>query len=140
VRVYIDSNVFIYGMETDYDQGLRARRCLHQIERNEFDALTSELTLAEVLRGGNAQLRPKLFEGYVRLLANQPSLCVLPVTREILIASARLETVRKIELADAIHVATALVSGCEAFLTEDKRMPVPAEMKKLSLADWIPQL
>ena len=140
MRVYIDSNIFIYGMETDYDEGLRARRCLHQIERNEFDALTSELSLAEVLRGGNAPLSPRLFQGYVRLLSRQASLHLLPITREILIQSARLEIDRKIELADAIHVASALASRCEAFLTEDKRMPLPAELRKMSLADWIPEL
>jgi predicted nucleic acid-binding protein len=140
VRLYLDTNVFIYAMETDYDQGMRARRCLHRIERGEIEAFTSELTLAEVLRGGNAPIRSGLFDSYAELLSSGTQLRVVPVSRDILIASARLELERKIDLPDAIHVATAIKNGCDAILTEDVRLPVPVGLKKMILADLIPIL
>jgi predicted nucleic acid-binding protein len=140
VRLYLDTNIFIYAMETDYDEGLRARRCLHQIERREIEAITSELSLAEALRGGNAPLRPNLSEAYMELLSPGAELGVIAVTRGILIKSASSDVERKIGLADAIHVATALEGACDAILTEDKGLPTPAGLRKLSLADWISHL
>jgi len=140
VRVYIDTNVFVYAMETDYDEGLRARRVLHQIERGEIEAVTSEITLAEALRGGNTGLGSESMRSYAELLVPGDALIVVPVSRDILIAAASLVTDRKIDLPDAIHVSTALSAECEVFLTNDRRLSLPAGLKKRSLAEWIHDL
>jgi predicted nucleic acid-binding protein len=140
VRVYIDTNVIVYAMETDYDQGLRARRVMRQIERKDIEAVTSEITLAEALRGGNARSSPHTFRAYVELLSPGSELTIIPVIRDILISAAGLATDRKIDLPDAIHVATALHARCDVFLTDDRRLTVPAGLQKSSLADWIQDL
>jgi predicted nucleic acid-binding protein len=137
VRLYLDTNILVYAMETDYDEGLRARRCLKQIDRREVEGVTSEITLAEALRGANASSRPELFQACCELIVAGGALQLVPVTRDILISAARLETERKIELPDGIHVATAVSTGCDAFLTEDKRLPTPPGLRKLSLVEWI---
>ena len=140
MRVYIDTNVFVYAMETDYSEGLRARRVLRHVERGEIEAATSEITLAEALRGGYARLSPDAFRSYVELLAPGGELILIPITREILIAAAGLGSDRKIDLPDAIHVSTTLSAECDVFLTDDKRLPVPAGLHKRSLADWITEI
>ena len=137
MRLYLDTNVFIYAMEVSNDTGLRARRVLGQIEKGGLDAVTSEITLAEALRGGNASTDNTVFEAYLELLANRRGLQLAPISRGVLIGSARLRVGRKIELTDAIHVSTALATGCAGFLTEDTRLPVPAGLKKLSLAEHV---
>lgn len=138
VRLYLDTNVLIYAMETTDAQGMRARRCLRQIEEDEIEAATGELTLAEVLRGGNSRRSDALFDGYLELLSSASPIRIVPVDRNVLISAARLRFDRRIELPDAIHLATAQIAGCAVVLTEDREMPVPADMQKRSLTDWIP--
>lgn len=138
MRLYLDTNIFIYAMESENDEGRRARTCLDQIEQREIEGVTSELTLAEVLRGGAAPLDPGLAAAYAELLSPGSELEVVAVGRDVLIDSARIGTCRKIGLADAIHVATALRQACDGFLTEDRRLPMPPGLTKMSLADRVP--
>lgn len=140
VRLYLDANILIYAMETADSRGMRARRCLQQIELGEVEGVTSELTLAEVLRGGNAARSEALSEGYLELLSSASPIGIVPVDRNVLISAARLQFDRRIELPDAIHLATAIITGCALILTEDKEMPVAADLEKRSLTDWIPVL
>lgn len=140
LRSYLDTNIFIYATEVHNDTGIRARQVLRKIEDGELEAVTSEITLAEVLRGGNALLNAIIFDGYIDLLTARRGLQILPISRDILIGSARLKVARKIDLTDAIHVATALAAGCGAFLTEDVRLPVPAGLMKMSLLEHVSSL
>jgi len=48
---------------------------------------------------------------------------VVPVSREVLIAAAHLRADANLKLPDAIHVATAQLTGCEQFLTNDTHVP-----------------
>jgi predicted nucleic acid-binding protein len=133
--VYFDANVFIDAMETDDDRGLLARRWMLQVERGEIRAVTSELTLAEVLPHPLAERDDELVQGYHRMLTNRAMLRVLPVRRGIILRAADLRAQFNAEAPDAIHVATALQAKCDSFLTEDTRVRLPPELKKLTLAD-----
>ena len=134
-RIYFDANVFIYAMQTDDDRGLLARRWIMQVDRHEIVAVTSELTLGEVLPYPVAAGDRKLIDGYTRLLTDRPTLRVRSVERRVVLAAVEWRARFKTELPDAIHVATALDMGCKAFLTEDDRLKLPPEIKKVSLAD-----
>jgi len=46
-----------------------------------------------------------------------------PVDRSVLIDAARLRGRTGLRLPDAIHASTALASGCDTFLTNDRRLP-----------------
>ncbi len=133
--IYFDANVFIYAMETDTEQGLLARRWIMQIDRHEVRAVTSELTLGEVLPYPLSSKDQTLVQGYLRLLTDRAFLRVRPVERQVLLSASDLRARFRTELPDAIHVATTLDTGCEAFLTEDDRLKLPPEIKKLALAD-----
>jgi predicted nucleic acid-binding protein len=92
-----------------------------------MQAVTSELTLAEVLvkpiRDGNSTAR----DTYDRMLRTKPFLSVLPINRDILVDAAGLRAATSLKLPDAIHAATALLRGCTTFLTNDAGFePVPA--------------
>lgn len=139
-RIYFDSNIFIYGLEHEGESGEKARECLRRAERRALDAVTSEIALAEVLLGApaaDAALYAALYAAYEDLLSGRAAVAVLPVTRSILLESARLDVPRKIGLIDAIHAATALHAGCDGLLTEDVRMPAPAALRRLTLTDLV---
>ncbi|MGC4002203.1 MAG: PIN domain-containing protein [Pirellulales bacterium] len=84
---------------------------------------TSELTLSEVLvhplRLGNADLASI----YMKMLAGAYWLSVVPVSPPVLEAASVLRaSQRSLKLPDAVHVATAMFSGCSHFLTQDQRI------------------
>jgi predicted nucleic acid-binding protein len=133
--VYFDANVFVYAMEKDNDDALLARRWLLQVDRGEITAITSELTFAEVLPLPIAQDNQKLKSGYARLLRERHSMKIYPVVMPVLLKAAELRARARTELADAIHVATALECGCDSFLTNDRRLKVVEPLRKLALAD-----
>jgi predicted nucleic acid-binding protein len=133
--VYIDANILIYAMEDDGDRGLLARRWMLQADRREIRAITSELTIGEVLPNPIAERKTKLIDGYHRILRSRPELAVVPVTRAILLEASALRASLRSKLPDAIHVATARQSGCRRFLTEDTDLKVPPSMEKIALRD-----
>jgi predicted nucleic acid-binding protein len=135
IRIYFDANVFIYAMETDNERGLLARRWIAQLDRHEILGVTSELTLGEVLPHPIASDDHDLVRAYDRLLKDRATLRVCPVARDLVLAAAKLRALLKIELPDAIHVATAIETECGGFLTEDDRLKLPPGIKKLSLTD-----
>jgi predicted nucleic acid-binding protein len=67
---------------------------------------------------------------YTELLTPSDRLTVLPVGRAILVEAARQRAALGMPMPDAIHVATALAAGCELFLTNDRRLRMPAGLAK----------
>jgi predicted nucleic acid-binding protein len=51
---------------------------------------------------------------------------VLPVERDILVDTARVQALLSLRLPDAIYEAAALAAGCEVIISDDKRLKVPA--------------
>ena len=134
-RIYFDANVFIYAMETDTERGILARRWFRTVDRGDVQAVTSELTLAEVLPHPIAAGDDVLVKAYHRLLEHRPSLHVTTVDRTVILRAAELRALSKTSLPDTLHLATAIEMGCTGFLTEDERLRPPEGLKKLSLAD-----
>ncbi len=62
---------------------------------------------------------------------------VVPINRTILIESARLRSTTNLRLPDAIHVATAILSGCETFLTNDKRLEALSDLDVVVLSSLL---
>ncbi|MEI6082898.1 MAG: type II toxin-antitoxin system VapC family toxin [Verrucomicrobiota bacterium] len=137
-RVYLDANIFIYAVERipPYDSLLRP--LFTRFDRDELDPVTSQLTLAEVLVKPIQVNSVADKEAYLSLLATDGPLEVVPVDRDILIAAATLRAQRKILLADAIHVATAVEYDCNYFLTNDQRLKLLPDVQVLLLSDYTP--
>jgi predicted nucleic acid-binding protein len=96
------------------------------IETGEVAAVTSELTLAEVLVKPIEAGRTDLARAYEEMIAPSAWLSVVAVERAILVHAARLGPEFGLKLADAIHVASAVAAGCHVFLSDDRRLKVPA--------------
>jgi len=50
--------------------------------------------------------------------------------------SAEIGAALALKTVDAIHVATAIVAGCDALLTNDKGLRAPRQLRINQLADW----
>lgn len=122
-RVYLDTNIFIYAFEGYPVFRPVLTTLFESLDRRELTAVTSELTLAEALVKPLLDRHAERQAAYLQLLQPTASLQLVPVSRDILIAAARLRAEAHLKLPDAIHVATAQLTDCAHFLTNDAHIP-----------------
>lgn len=141
--VYLDSNVFIDGLEGRDEYAVPAQAIIRLAAEGALRACTSELTLAEVLVRPERDRLPPLKRSYLALLNWDKTISLRPVTRSILIDSAAYraaahprkpgpEQNKRNFLPDAIHVVTAIDAGAAIFIGRDIRIKVPKGIQKLS--------
>lgn len=135
--IYLDANVLIYALETDGDDGGLARRWLSQVDRGVIVAVTSELTLVEVLPHPLSIGDARLVDAYRRFLSSSPHLETSSVSLEVLPRAAELRAELGCETPDAVHVASAILAGCRGFLTNDTRLKLPSFMRRYVLSDIV---
>src|SRR3989304_3319812 len=91
-RIYLDTNVFIAAYETRSARSDHAWWVLEAVEASEFLAVTSELTLAEMLvrplQDGDKELAAR----YQDIVTSGDGLTVGPVDRKTLIEAAMLRS------------------------------------------------
>ena len=133
--LYLDANIFIYALEAVEPWAEVTGRLLSAIEAGRFEAVTSELTLAECLVKPLELGRSEIAATYSALLQTRPGLAVVPIERLVLEEAARLRAEHRVPLADAIHMATASRSGCQAFVTNDLRFRSVPGVARISLAE-----
>lgn len=132
-RIYLDTNVFIYAVEGAQPLANTSSAILQAVERSELEAVTSELMFAEALVDPFRRRDSATVNIYLRSLDASQGLRVVPVSRNLLVSSARLRAGSSLKLADAIHVATAMSTGCDAFVTNDDRLRgVPITIVRLA--------
>lgn len=137
-RIYLDANVLIGMVERVEDLTLGQLALLKELDAGTLLGVTSELSLAEVMVVPLARNDDELCRAYLGLLRPHGALDVVPVSRETLLEAARLRSVTKMKLPDAIHVATAAMSGATAFVSADRGIRLPRTMRRLlwdALAD-----
>ena len=133
-RVYLDANVFIYAVERSPEHAAFLDGLFDLLEAGEVVAVTSELTLAEVLAKPLEEGREDLARLYEEMVAPSAWLSVVSVERAVLVSAARLGPELGLKLPDAIHVASATASGCELFLSNDRRLRMPDGITLAGLA------
>ena len=133
-RVYLDANVFVYAVERVAPYAEALRPLFQSITSGETSAVTSEITLAETLvkpfRTGDGEL-----ETAFRNALDTPVMTLAPVSRAVLVQAARLRAVSSVKLPDAIHAATAQLSGCDVLLTNDTGIGAVPGVEVVRLAE-----
>lgn len=138
-RVYLDANVFIYALEQFPKYAKLCAEILQAIEDQALFAVTSEITLAEVLVRPLRKQQQAIVNSYERLLQSRHSFEVVSVSRAVLRDSADLRVSLGGRLPDAIHVATALRHKADFFFTADKSLKTPPSIKRITLDDLLQQ-
>lgn len=131
--VSLGTSPFIYFIERHPNYIGILQPFFEALDRGEFRAITSTLTLTEVLvhpiRNRNASLAAQ----YARILSSARNLAVLPVSDRIATEAAELRALHGLRTPDAIQLATARIGGAGSFLTNDMNLKPPAGMNLLVL-------
>lgn len=133
MKIYLDANFFILFVE---GSSLDLYRFFMSAANEGVEFITSELTLLETLVGAEKSGNPRLPKLYEAILSpNDDLLDVHPIDRTILRRAALGRTVPGNKTPDAIHVATAVATECDVFVSSDRRLRVPDGMRKVALDD-----
>lgn len=87
-----------------------------------FRVVTSILTLIEVLIHPLRQGNSRLADEYRRILLHADNVEAIPVSAAIAEEAAQLRARHNLRTPDSIQIATAIVSGATAFLTNDTQL------------------
>lgn len=136
-RVYLDSNVFITAMETPGAHSDHAWWILEAVDEGTLAAVTSEITIAEVLVKPIQLGDSALIAGYQEMMTPDSHFEVMPIRRDILVSAAQLRAQRRsIRLPDAIHIATALAASCPYLVSDDQRLHSVEGMRLLAVTPF----
>ena len=147
-KLYFDANVFIYAVEGSDDIAGRPRTLFELLRGNLNLAVTSELTLAEMLPKSDPIRR----RNYLELILYSGLFDLHPVTRDVLIETGDYRRIAGLsrpdaskpyasmpKLPNAIHVVTAVRAGRDGMLSFDRGLKLPEGMRRLT-RDGLPQL
>jgi predicted nucleic acid-binding protein len=135
--VALDTAVFIYLIQEHPQFLLVVEPIFRALDAGTLSAVTSSLTLLEVLvvpyRTGDVALA----ESYERILTGSRGLRLVDLGRAQLRTAAQLRARHAgLRTPDALQLAAALATGCTTFVTNDRRLPALAGLRVVQLADW----
>lgn len=124
-RLYLDTNIFIVMVESAQEIARLLYELVSlQVPEEQLFLCTSELTLAELIVRPYRERDDELLQTYDNMLSPGGAFHVLPIDKRVLWGAAVARSqYSSLKLPDAIHVATAVVSGCTHVLTSDKGIP-----------------
>jgi len=137
--VALDSSIFIYFIEEHPIYLPLVEPLFEAIDAGELEAVTSSLTLLEVLvipfRFANAAL----IDRYETLLTKSRGLRLVDLDREFLRSVAQVRASTRAKTPDAMQLTAGMAAGCPVFLTNDDRIPSTPGLRVLLLEDYLPQ-
>ena len=134
-RIALDSHVFIYLAEQDPMHVRRAAGVIDAVADGAVEGSLSVVGVAEVLLGPAMRGEFIAVEQMAAEIDSTPNLKVVAVTPEIAIDAAVIGGLRRLKLADAIHLASARAVGATAFVTNDRRLRSAAHLQVVYLDD-----
>lgn len=96
-----------------------AATVLQLVESGTFTAVTSAITVAELLAGPAFERDEIALRHTLLRLRRFPNLRIIPMGTRIAARAARVRVTTRLKLPDAIQIATAQVAGADAILTND---------------------
>lgn len=138
-RICIDTAPIIYFIEHHVKYGSIMRPVFAEIASGNIEAITSTITLLEVLvhplRSGDETLAEK----YRDILLSSPGLTTFEILHEVSEMASRFRAKYPIRTPDAIQIAVGVLYHASFFLTNDPNLRKVSEIKVLVLDDYLPK-
>ena len=135
--VGVDAMAFIYHLEGNERYGPFTRTLFREVESGMRRAVTSTLTLLETLVKPKEIGDEEMRDDYYYALTSFPNLKMRPVDEEVAEAAAEIRARSGLRTPDALQVATCLVEGASAFITNDERLRKVEGLQIIVMNDYI---
>jgi predicted nucleic acid-binding protein len=139
-KVFLDTAPIIYFIEAHQQFGPLVKQVVDLINENRIQAVTSVLTISEVLpkpvETGNEELAKK----FMTYLRSGPNLDLITIGETISESAGKLRGKHPyLKTVDAIQISAALDAEADAFLTNDKKLSGIKEIRMILLSDYLPE-
>lgn len=137
--IALDTSIFIYFIEEHPVYLPLVEPLFEAMDRGELEAVTSSLTLLEVLVIPFRFANTALIDRYETLLTKSEGLRLVDLDRDFLRSVAQVRAATRAKAPDAMQLAAAMAAGCPVFLTNDDRIPSVPGLRVLLLEDYLHQ-
>jgi predicted nucleic acid-binding protein len=118
-RVALDTNIFIYELEENPRYLALTRHIFRWLEEPHHAAVTSTLTMTEVLTGFYLRKEPQRAHQNYALLSIYPRLEWMAPDLKTADLAAQFRAHHRMRIPDAIQAATAVLSGATGLISND---------------------
>ena len=118
MRLYLDTAPVIYVVEQVPDF---SEKILHYIQKPDTEVVVSDLTWMECRVKPLTENKETLLADYDKFFS-QSIIEIVELSRRVLERAAHIRSQYNIKTPDAIHLGAAIISKCDIFLTNDRRL------------------
>lgn len=136
--VALDTGIFAYalngrkqGDKEEVDNPIK--EIFTMIENGEISAVTSTLTISEILTNPLLKGNYDVEKSIKFYLQHFPNLTIAPITSEVAVRAAHIEVEYNIESRDALFIATAIINGADIIVDRWNKLPDIKEIKHYSI-------
>lgn len=136
-RIGLDTNVFIYFLEGHPRYGAWCASLFERIERGQYAAVTSTVTLLELLVQPYRDQKDELAHKIFALTSTYPKLEWFPLTMQLADHAAELRARYRLSTPDAIQLATAISHSAVCFYGNDRGLRRVKEIECIFVGDLV---
>jgi predicted nucleic acid-binding protein len=117
--IFLDTAPVIYFVEKNPSFASKVQPVFDRLDAGSLAAVVSPVTLAECLVLPYRSGKPDVAQVFIDLLVNSQNVLFCAVDETTADKAANLQARYNLTLTDAFQIATAIIAGCDAFLTND---------------------
>jgi len=136
-RIGLDTSIFIYQLEANPRYIALADSVFSWVERAGHEAVTSTITMTELLVPSYRDKDEHRVDEFYGLLSTYPNLRWIPPDLETADLAARLRARYRLRTPDALQAATAIQASATGFLTNDPVFGRISEFKTAVLDQFL---
>jgi len=136
-KICIDTAPFVYFIENNPKYFAMLEPLFSEIDAEKTNAVTSTITLLEVMVLPLKNNDKALADKYRDILLNSAGLTTHEVSHDMAGMAARLRAKYSIRTPDAIQIATGIILEADAFLTNDINFKKVNDIKVFILDDFL---
>ncbi|MBI4038929.1 PIN domain-containing protein [Candidatus Daviesbacteria bacterium] len=123
-KISLDTNILISALKRNHPKNEAARELIEQIKKIKPFVFISVLVIEEYLIHVYKQKQEKQIPNILNFITLEGLCSVIDVNRQIAMSAAKLRVMYlSLRTPDAIHLASAIESGAETFITTDRKIP-----------------
>lgn len=135
--VGLDTMLFIYHIEDNPKYAAITERLFDTIEHGSCKAVTSILTLIELLIKPKREGNLIAVGDYRDMILTFPNLMVMDVNLRVSDIASDMRAKYRIRVPDAIQIASAIVGGSQSFITNDEGLKKVKDVNIILLDEWL---
>ena len=132
-----DTMIFIYHFEDHPLFAPLTEPLFEAVDRGDLSAEVSVLLAGEVLAGAKKAANNEILLRYRHIFSEFPNLTLHDANMRVMEKMSDLRAAYGLKTPDAIHMATALLNGAQAFVTNDAGLKRVNELDVLVLEDYV---